>query len=64
VDPEHIKPHIPLPSKMTIEATKEFVGGLIMGIIKEDHFDDIKHCLTNTEAIAGEITTALGDFKK
>lgn len=42
-------PHPQLPSKMSVEAAKEFIGGFISGITKADHFNDIAHCLQNGE---------------
>jgi len=38
---------------MAVQDAKDFIGGFIYGIINEDHFDEINHCLKDGEMIAG-----------
>jgi len=49
---------------MAVKDAKDFIGGFIYGIINEDHFDEINHCLKDGKMIAGELTEAIEDLKK
>ena len=48
----------------TPDQIKHYIAGLIDGLVEGNHFDQIEHCLKDTETLASEATIAIDDFKK
>ena len=47
-----------------IEDVEAFLGGLVNGLVQEDHFTNIHNCLVDAQKVDEEITEAIGDFAK